>query len=185
MGSPISCDATCLLMDRILGIAKEKVHREIDFDIKVLQKYVDDMFIVAPSDFTCGKERDNTLPFLDMLIRRHANGTITTEWYQKPTASGRICNYKSFHPLKTKISTACGLIDRVVRLTSDATMQNIKHTVTNILLKNDYPKNLINRLCSKNHPSKMHPIHIHLKCIDPLRTKHIRENRSTHIKARK
>lgn len=84
-----------------------------------------------------------------MLVRRQEDGTITTEWYRKPIASGRILNYGSFHPLKTKISTAYGLIDRIVRLTSNATVHTVRAIAMDILLKNGYPKNLVNRLCAR------------------------------------
>lgn len=171
MGSPISCDATSMLMDEILESARKKVRNELNFDIKILKKYVDDIFMMVPAtqidqilaifnginqhiQFTCERENDNSIPFLDMLVRRHDDGKITTEWYRKPISSGRILNYESFHPLKTKISTAYGLIDRVVRLTSDATIQNTSATITDILLKNGYPKSLINRLCSRYQRQK-------------------------------
>ena len=50
MGSPISCDVTCLLMDRILEMAREKVSLELNFEIKFLKKYVDDIFALVPED---------------------------------------------------------------------------------------------------------------------------------------
>lgn len=92
------------------------------------------------------REKHCQWPFLYMLVERNADNTITTRWYKKLIASGRILNYNSLHPLKTKISTAYGLIDREARLTSNSTTYRIEQTITDILSTNGYPKSLINRL---------------------------------------
>lgn len=76
IGSPISYDATCLLMNEILTTAQES------YDIQNLRKYVDDIFLFVPA---------NSLPFLDMLVTKHC-GSITTKWYRNPIFSGRISN---------------------------------------------------------------------------------------------
>lgn len=38
-------------------------------------------------------EKDGKIPFLDILVIRNLDGTVFTDWYMKPTASGRILSY--------------------------------------------------------------------------------------------
>lgn len=53
MGSPISFSVTEMLMDDILEKAREMVKQHLDTEIKVLKKYVDDIFLKIPK----GKNR--------------------------------------------------------------------------------------------------------------------------------
>jgi hypothetical protein len=40
-------------------------------------------------------EVGNKLPYLDLLLIRNNDGTISTDFFRKPSASGRILNYNS------------------------------------------------------------------------------------------
>ncbi|XP_031635528.1 uncharacterized protein LOC116348618, partial [Contarinia nasturtii] len=96
MGSPISCIITEILMDDILSKAISAIKRELDYDIRLLKKYVDDICAIVPSNliyevlaifnsfnehiqFTIEMEVENRLPFLDILIKRDLNGVLSTE----------------------------------------------------------------------------------------------------------
>ena len=46
----------------------------------------------------------NSLPFLDMSINVQTEGTIFCTWYQKPSNTGTILNYRSCVPLQHKKS---------------------------------------------------------------------------------
>lgn len=93
---------------------------------------------------------DYKLPFLDMLvIRDPSNGDIMTDWYRKPVSSGRILNFKSFHPLSQKISTCIGFIDRVLKLSTPLLHRKNKNVIMDLLSKNDYPRPLISRLFNR------------------------------------
>ncbi|GAB0098762.1 hypothetical protein DMENIID0001_145580 [Sergentomyia squamirostris] len=98
--------------------------------------------------FTCERERDGCLPYLDVLVKRKESGTINTNWYSKPIASGRIMNFNSLHPLSQKVNTAMGLIHRVTTLTTDTDF-NTTTTITDILKKNGYPRQTIGRIMRK------------------------------------
>lgn len=68
----------------------------------------------ASLQFTIELEINGKLPFLDiLLVRKRLGGTISTEWYMKPTSSGRILNYYSDHYYNQKINMAFGLIQLV------------------------------------------------------------------------
>lgn len=112
MGSCISPSVADLVLDILI----ENTIKELDFHIPFVKKYVDDLIAIVPEDkieaildqfnkynesiqFTIEVESNNILPFLDLRLHHHPNGTISTTWYRKPTSSGRILNFHSNHPL--------------------------------------------------------------------------------------
>lgn len=96
--------------------------------------------------FTIESEQNNRLPFLDMTVIRKSDQSLTTEWYAKPIASGRMLNYRSYHQPKYKLNVANNLIHRVKSLTHNKSNDETDRIVHEILRKNNYPKQLINRL---------------------------------------
>lgn len=101
--------------------------------IKVMKKYVDDMFLLLPKEsikeilllcnsvedrmqFTFERETSNSIPFLDMTVFHDEDKrSFFTKWHRKPVSSCRLHSFKSIHPTNQKVSTAYGLIDRVNR----------------------------------------------------------------------
>lgn len=116
MGSPISATLANLVME----FAEDKIMRKLRYKPKVYHRYVDDVFMSYPGNhienlidtfnsfnvnlkFTVEHENNcRTIPFLDVRLTRNNNGTITTNWYQKPTNSWRFLNFKSNHPVTVK-----------------------------------------------------------------------------------
>lgn len=176
MGSGLSPIAVEMAMDFVLSEVKKRVKLAFDIELAI-KKYVDDIFVMIPIgmedtildmfngvnshiQFTCEIESNCELPFLDMLITREENtGMITTDWYQKPVASGRMLNYNSFHPLAHKMSTAKGLIHRISTLSSAVNEKKNEKTMIELLMKNGYPKSLAQRLINvrKRPPSIAEP----------------------------
>ena len=52
--------------------------------------------------FTCEKQNNNSMPLLDILMKRASNGFITTV-YHKPTFIGVYSNFNSFIPKNIKL----------------------------------------------------------------------------------
>ena len=94
--------------------------------------YVDDIITAVPTNeidtilntfnsynhkihFTIEEESDGKISFLDFLITRDGK-KIKTNWYQKPTCSGRLLNFYSHHPLNYKIIVINHLVDRDIIL---------------------------------------------------------------------
>ena len=61
----------------------------------------------------------SSLPLLDMSINVQLEGTIFCTWYQKPSDTGTILNYRSCAPLQHKKSIIEGTIHRLFRATSN------------------------------------------------------------------
>lgn len=162
MGSPISPSLADLVMELLLL----NVTAKLDFDVPILKKYVDDLLLALPTErvqetlcifnsyhpklqFTMEEERENQLPFLDLLITRNQNQTLDTEWYCKPIASGRLLNYFSFHPLKMKLNVAQNFIKRVITLDSTHNITKQQLVIRKFLKLNNYPASLVNRMISQ------------------------------------
>ncbi|XP_062716065.1 uncharacterized protein LOC134291828 [Aedes albopictus] len=161
MGSPLSP----ILADYVMEDLLDTVTQQLSFSIRVLKKYVDDLFLVLPKtevqstlaafnnydqhlQFTVEDEKDGALPFLDTLVMHHNDGSVSTQWYSKPISSGRLLNYHSFHPTNMKLNVAKNLINRATQLTTKSSMEQVKHKIFQILRQNNYPSALINRLTS-------------------------------------
>ena len=100
------------------------------------RRYVDDIFVLFRSPdhlekfrnylnskqrnirFTCEKEHNNSVPFLDVLITRTRNG-FKTSMYQKPLFSGVYSNFNSFISDEYKVGFIFTLLTRMFRIFQD------------------------------------------------------------------
>lgn len=128
----------------ISGIIAEVVLQDLeltamnDYKPKFWARYVDDMFVVIKHydktgfmeklnsvhpdiQFTAEEEVNNTLSFLDILIHREHDGTLTTSVYCKTTHTNIILHNDSNHPTAHKISCICTLFNRINTHCSTAT----------------------------------------------------------------
>ncbi|XP_062701661.1 uncharacterized protein LOC134285233 isoform X2 [Aedes albopictus] len=116
MGSPLSPILAEIALDSVI----EKAMSSLPFPVPILKKYVDDIFLAVPSDaidhvlqefnrheerlqLTVEVEEECKLPYLDMTVIRNSDQTLSTEWYSKPIASGRMLNWHSFHHRNTNL----------------------------------------------------------------------------------
>ena len=67
--------------------------------------------------FTMEEEKENTLPFLDVLVRHHGN-QLATSVYRKPTFTGLGTSFFSFIPIAIKASIVKAAVIRAFRLVS-------------------------------------------------------------------
>lgn len=97
--------------------------------------------------FTIEEPTNGSLPYLDTRLTVKDNKLIT-DWYCKPTSRNRILNFLSAHNVNMKINTAKGLLNRIFSLSNECFWDKNEEIATNILLKNNYPGNLIKNLLS-------------------------------------
>ena len=86
--------------------------------------------------------KKNSINFLDMTLISSDNHIITN-WFQKPTASGRFWNYFLNHPLQQKKNIVYNLIDRVILLSHESFHRTNLKKVEQLLINNDYPSSFI------------------------------------------
>lgn len=116
MGSPISAPLADLVMEHL----KNQILPTLNFPIPFFKRYVDDIITAVLRDkidtiltafnnfhpnlqFTFETETDNKISFLDIELTKKHNGQIITNWFRKPTHTGRYLNFHSSHPLTHKI----------------------------------------------------------------------------------
>jgi len=82
------------------------------------------------------------LSFLDFSLIK-SEGRLISNWYRKPTFSGRFLNFYSQYPMVHKKGTIINLIDEVTLLSHPKFHKENLDFVLNVLLDNDYPLQLI------------------------------------------
>ena len=152
MGSPFSPVLADLVMD---DLEKDRLSN-LDFEVPVYFRYVDDIFIMVPNthvdrilqifntnplniEFTLEKEVGGAINFLDVSITRKQNQKLSFNWYRKPSWSGRYLNFNSHHPLRYKKSVINNLVDRAILLSDKKFQKNNLKLITDTLDENDYP----------------------------------------------
>ena len=132
------------------------------FHVPFVKRYVDDLILALSEgkvgstlemfntynrhiQFTVEYEKNNQIPFLDMLVTRTENNILKTSWYRKPYCSNRFINYHSYHPTKSKINLILGMKNRAVKLTHPDFRTEALRKLSCILVDNSYPRNLINK----------------------------------------
>ncbi|XP_015121934.1 uncharacterized protein LOC107044532 [Diachasma alloeum] len=155
MGSPLAP----VLADMVMQDLEATCLDNLGFEVAFYKRYVDDIITAVPANsiqdvvrcfnshherlqFTFEEESNDSMPFLDLRLIRQGN-SIITDWYKKPTWSGRYLNFKSHHPSSRKRGVVYMLGDRTVKLSHltfrKKNLEPIKHT----LLDNDYPEDFI------------------------------------------
>jgi len=158
MGSPLSP----MLADVVMDDLEIKCLQKLDFKIHTYYRYVDDIFLIIPKNklemvlktfneyhprlsFTHETESNNSLSFLNTLVIRGEDGKITTNWFRKPTFSGRYINYFSGHPEQYKLNTIANLVDQAILLSDERFHPSNIELVKTILRNNCYPIELIDK----------------------------------------
>ena len=68
--------------------------------------------------FTCEREQNSQLPFLDLQIFRTSSGNFSFSVYRKPTHTGNYLKFQSNHPKCHKRAVVKSLTDRAKKLCS-------------------------------------------------------------------
>ena len=106
--------------------------------------------------FTREEESDNKLAFLDVLVTREADGSLTTSVFRKATFSGLYLQWDSYVPKQYKRSLVHCLINRAWRICSNHYYFHQELLfLKNILKCNGYPSTFIdscvNRFLSQHY----------------------------------
>ena len=76
--------------------------------------------IEASIKFTIEYEKNDTSPFLDILVVKKRGGILTTKIYRKETHTNRYLNYESCHPQQQKQGIIFSLLTRAAKLITDS-----------------------------------------------------------------
>lgn len=203
MGNPASPAFANLVMFDILKEFENRVGPDLQF----LYLYVDDIIACIPRNnldtclnilnsisqdvqFTHEIEVNNRIPFLDLLLINN-NDVILIDYYKKPSSSNRILNFRSYHPMKQKIGIIKQMLFRIRNLCSQQFIQKNIDSLKELLIQNNYPKNLINRIIHNQNTKRIDerdsnkdkdkyvkvPYHRHLSS----KIKHVFKNENTKV----
>ena len=160
MGSPLSPVLANLFMEdleaRAIGTAKHKP--------KLWLRYVDDTFVIwnhgrdklqeflkhlngihPKIQFTMETEEDDQLPFLDVLVKKHTDGTLGHTVYRKKTHTNRYLNAASHHHPAQLQSVIKTLTTRSQRLADDEHKKEEMGQLKKALTQNGFTSNNIRR----------------------------------------
>ncbi len=157
MGSPLAP-----ILANWFVASKENYQLQTNLKTKPLfyTRYVDDIFVVTKNntelnnfyhemntlhpnlEFTLERSVDGKLPFLDTEVKQVSN-QLHTNVYRKPTDTELIIQYTSVCPKSWKLSLINFYLNRALNICSNFTaFKEELAKIKNLLLKNQYPKNL-------------------------------------------
>ena len=159
MGSPISVTVADLVMEDV----EERALSTCTHKPLFWKRYVDDTLSALPPDqiqafhhhlnsiepsiqFTIEEEPQGTIAFLDTLVTRHDDGSLSTTVFRKKTHTDRYLDFSSHHPLVHKAAVTRTLLTRADRIcTFQCDRDTEKKHVSKALESNGYPKTLIHQ----------------------------------------
>ena len=162
MGSPLAS----ILANWFVAMIEDKLLNNPNVkQPKFYKRYVDDIFAV----FHCEADKNefythlnsahnnlkftmenmstssNSLPFLDVNIRKTTLHQFETSVYQKPTNTGVLLNYEAVAPEKWKQSIIKCFLTRAKRISSSEELFNKEiNCIRDLFHADDYPKSFIN-----------------------------------------
>ena len=184
MGSPLAPT----LANMFMGFHEEKwLNSNEGKNIKFYKRYVDDIFCLVNNEqiadsfleylntqhenikFTLEKEKEHTLPFLDISIKNTEIG-INTSVFKKPTDTGLLTNFSSFVCFKYKICLIKTLIDRIFKINNSSIgfhndIEKMKHT----LQKNNFPNKIIDKNISNSLKNNFQTVSKDKQCNENVR----------------
>ncbi|XP_072406376.1 uncharacterized protein [Chiloscyllium punctatum] len=160
-GTPMGSPIFGLIAEAVMQRLEQTVFPQIQ--PKLWVRYVDDTFVIIKNTeienthqiinatftgirFTREEEKDNQLPFLDVVVQRTPNGEFTTKVYRKATHTDQVLNYESNHPNTHKRSCIRTLFKRATTHCSTPELQKEEEEhLCKVFAKNGYPRNFINK----------------------------------------
>ena len=102
-------------------------------------------------NFTHEVEENRTISFLDVLVRRNDDNTLSLNVYRKKTCSNIYIHWKSFTPTSWKIGTLEGMIRRAYIVCTDKNELNSELAYITEVFKNTngYPTHIIKKCLDK------------------------------------
>ena len=164
-GTPMGAPLSCILADVFLENYEGNInfhHQSIqigadwfryrddtwmiwEYSLEVLQLFLTYLNSLHPNiKWTHEIEQNGIMSFLDVLVKRETDGSVTTSVYRKKTHSDRYLHFSSDHPLKDKIACLETLRCRAFAYCSSETLvkAELLH-LQKVFIENGYPTNLV------------------------------------------
>lgn len=175
MGLPLSAPLANLVMEDL----EDNVIQKLQFQVPFYKRYIDDIIMAIPNNkinetlnlfnsynpnlqFTVEIEINNTISFLDILLKRDSNNIIKIEWFRKISSSNRFLNFHGNNPITHKRNVVTAIVDRAIHFTDPEFRPNILNKVKTILKENNYPCKFYSSII-KDRVSKFYNNNVSLK----------------------
>ena len=171
MGSPLSPVIANLYLESL----EEKAIQSAPCKPKVWVRYVDDTFIIWPHgpdglrsfhqhlnqqhpsiQFTVEGEKDDRLPFLDVLVTKEG-GKLVTSVYRKPTHTERYIPFHSHHHPRTVTGVLRCMRDRAHNICHPSKRKEETDHLTQVFQANGFPEALTKKTLSAHPPPHSEP----------------------------
>jgi hypothetical protein len=154
MGSPISPLIANMYMEAFETVAINSSPNPP----RIWKRYVDDTFVICDTtnadslkdhinsmdesiQFTCEKEEEGKIAFLDVCINRREGGHLDMTIYRKPTSTNQYLNFTSHHPLYQKLGVVRTLMHRCNTIvTTEENKTKEKAVLVDALKRCGYPE---------------------------------------------
>ena len=131
---------------------------------KVWERYVDDVFLIIKKHwleefydhinglheqikFTIEKEKDSNLAFLDTLVHKNEDKSLSVKVYRKPTHTDQYLNFESNHSRSVKESVVSSLFTRARNIVSNSDdLRTENERIIDVLACNGYDTRVINKV---------------------------------------
>ena len=168
MGGPTSATVSKIYMQSLETIAITTA----DHPPKIWEGHIDDAFSIVQKTYIqelpehtnnlhpqiqFAKEEENN-SFLDALVQRNHDKTISVKIYRKPMHTNQYLKYTSRNPTSAKQSVITALFDRADNVVSNEEDKiEEKHHILAALQQNGYPKEFIQRTVKKHNRREEQP----------------------------
>ena len=165
MGAPMSS----IVAEIFVQTFESKAITTHQHKVKIWERHVDDIFAIIKKQhtqeflnhlnnlhpnikFSIEAEQDSTLPFLDTLLKRHSDKSISVNIYRKPTHTDQCLHFTSHHNYKAKQNVITTLFERAQTVISNK--KEIKNEEDH-LRKQYYTQTAISSPSSTNHSPQL------------------------------
>ena len=161
MGSPISPIMANIYMENLemeaLLTSPRFWHRNVD-DIfaaircRSLTNFLDHLNLQKKDiiRFTHEIEQNMSLPFLDIIVIRSAEGSLETRVYRKPTHTDQLLDFRSHHPNSAKTSVISSLVKRNLSVSSSSHDRETEtQHLSKVFKSNHYPSSVVRQVSRK------------------------------------
>ena len=100
--------------------------------------------------FTIEFEQNKELPFLDTLMHREEDGSLTTSIYRKKTHTNQYLHYNSNHHARQKIGIVSTLKKRLELISKEEDKIKEEKIIENAFLACGYPEQIVKRKSNKS-----------------------------------
>ena len=167
-GTPMGSSLSPVIANMVMEDLEQQALSTFHNPPSIWVRYVDDVYAIVKTDnvnafhkhlntinssiqFTLEMETSGSIAFLDVLLTRELDGSLSTSIFRKPTHTGRYLPFNSHHPFSQKVSIARTLYSRAEKIiNNESNRKSELSKIKDTLQSNGFPT----PICSNTFFSK-------------------------------